>query len=115
MKTKYMIIAVALLLSAVPAIDAKAQWDVAQNTGNETFENHSAILSGNGTRAPFAKLQTPPPSYAPPPGESGNGQKLPINEGFWILTGAAVIYGIVRRRSMMQFSRVRFLPNSSDT
>ena len=93
-----MIAAAALFLAAAtPTIETKAQWDNVQSTAsNEIFEKSSTASNSSNAREPFAQIQAPP-SYAPPTGEVGDGQKLPIHGGFWILIGLAVSYGIARR------------------
>ena len=93
-----MIAATALFLAAAtPTIDAKAQWDNAQNTtSGEVFGKSPTTLSSSSAREPFAQIQAPP-SYVAPPGE-GDGQKLPIDGSLWILAGLGIAYGFVCRK-----------------
>ena len=101
-KTKYAIIATVMFLVATASIRAI-----------EPFENQSGWQAKAPSAATYEQQMTgkttflgaPPPSYAPP-GE-GDPQKLPVTEGFCILAGLAVVYGIVRRRSMIRFTRIK--------
>ena len=97
-KIRYIIAAAALFLAAAtPTIDAKAQWDVAQNaTSGEVFEKSSPAINSGGTiKTPFS--ETPPPSYALPPGAGDSQKEIPIQGGLWALIGLAISYGIFRR------------------
>ena len=93
--TKYIIAAAILFLAAATPIEAKAQY--AQTTENAEWKTEPPKMSNPGAeRAPFTDI-THPPAYAPPP-EGGDGQKLPIRGGLWVLIGLTVAYGIVYRK-----------------
>ena len=84
------------LVAATQTIEVKAQWDVVQNTtNNEIVEKPAVPMNTNSERAPFAGIQSQP-LYAAPPGETGDGQKVPV-EDVWLLPLLAVGYGIYRR------------------
>jgi len=96
---KYVIVTATLSLMFSTTIEAKLSWDNnVQNAdgGIEWVAEPSKKSRPSGERAPFTDLH-PPPVYAPPPGE-GDGQKLPVPDGFWILIGMVMTYGIVCRR-----------------
>ena len=91
--TKY-IIAAAIFLAAATPVATKAQY--AQTTENTEWEAKPPRISNPGNeRTPFTDSR--PPAYAPPP-EGGDGQKLPIHGGLWVLIGLAVAYGVVYRK-----------------
>ena len=98
-KTKYVIIATVMSLVATASIGAiepfenQSEWQ-AKAPSTSTYEQQMAGKT--------AFLGAPPPSYAPP-GE-GDAQKLPVTEGFCILAGLAIVYGMVRKRSMIRFA-----------
>ena len=99
MKTKYIIAAAALFLAvATSTIDVKAQWDSQHTVTDGTLEQPVVPLDNTGERDPFSNQV--PPSYVPPPGYNGegDGQKLPPPDGFWMLIGLAIAYGLVCRK-----------------
>ena len=96
---KYVIAFTVVFLATDITIEAKLPWDNnVQNAdgGIEWGAEPSKKSRPGGERAPFTDLH-PPPAYAPPPG-GGDGQKLPVPDGLWILIGMAMTYGAVCRR-----------------
>ena len=97
---KYVIAFAVVFLATDITIEAKLPWDNnVQNAdgGIEWVAEPSKKSNPVGGRAPFTDLHPPPPSYAQPPG-GGDGQKLPVPGGLWILIGMAMTYGVVCRR-----------------
>ena len=84
------------LVAATQTIEAKAQWDVVQTSAdNEILEKSVISMNTNSERAPFEGIQSQP-LYAAPPGETGDGQKVPV-EDVCLLPLLAVGYGIYLR------------------
>ena len=99
----------ALLFSFVFAqtIDAGMQFDntpTTESIGWQTESPESKPNQSDNFMIPFAENRTP--LYAPPPG-GGDGQKLPVSGGVWLLLGLALAYGIIIRRKPKKRSRVK--------
>ena len=92
-KIKNKIVAATLFLIATTSVETKAQW-------SDRYTGWAAepprMPMNYGERAPFA-TESMPPLHAPPPG-GGDGQKLPVNGGFWILIGLALTHSFIRRK-----------------
>ena len=96
---KYTIVAAMLfLIATVSTVEAKLQWD----NNSELFE--SPISDSNNQmngRAPFASDNDNKPALRAAPPGSGDGQKLPIGDGAWVLVGLALcslVYGFKKRQ-----------------
>ena len=127
--TKYMIVAVTLfLVTTIQSLQANVQWDNSRNTPINGFEKPFTPTdrssrstapsktpweifqsSNNGNKSPFArsanrskKTENPLINFAPPPNEDGDGQKLPVHGGVWILAGLALTYGVVCKKHKKQ-------------
>jgi len=98
--TKFMIAAVAIFLLTAAPTGAKAQFAQNTNGGAEWTAEPPKMSNSGSVRSPFAE-DVRPPSYAPPPG-GGDGQKLPVHGGFWLMIGLAISYGIVRRNHKVE-------------
>ena len=99
--SKYIIAAAVLFSATATSTEANAQWNnIAQST-DTSFKNPLVTPNNSSGRAPFAESNSPfhpsPPLRAQPPGIDGDGQKLPVSGGLWILTGLSIIYGIACR------------------
>ena len=90
------IIAVAVLFSTTAmSTEVNAQFAQSKNGVSEWVTEPPKTSSSGSDGLPFVDPR--PPAYAPPP-EGGEGQKIPLTEGLWILIGLAMSYGIVRRK-----------------
>jgi len=85
--------ALVILVAAVP-IDVKSQVQEPGSGNAEWVVEPPKAPNSSASRSPFESK----PNFAPPPGGGdANKEFTPIHSGFWILTGLAMVYGIVRR------------------
>ena len=99
-KTKLIIIAVVLFLSASTQNLQAVFFNNTQKIENETSENPNG--SDNSSGGFFYSENNSSPNRAAPPG-GGDAQKLPISDGILILTGLVVSYGLIKRKSITLF------------
>lgn len=89
-KVKLIVIAAVLILSAAVTQSFQANfWDNNQSKESKTAEkqNESDKNEGSGF---FDQGSTPDRAA---PGEGGDGQKMPITDGLWLLMGLVAVYG----------------------